>query len=77
MNAPSIIGRTSTIVTIVISRLREHRPYYIGGEGEKSAPGGSPDDFLKINHQTRANPPVRSRRRQRVHAHLRLRPAPP
>ena len=59
------------------SRLRVHRPYYIEGEGEKNAPGGSPDDFLKINHQTRANPPVRSRRRQRVQAHLRLRPAPP
>jgi len=28
------------------SRLREHMPYYI--EGEKNAPGGSPDDFLKI-----------------------------
>ena len=28
------------------SRLREHMPYYI--EGEKDAPGGSPDDFLKI-----------------------------
>ena len=28
------------------SRLREHMPYYI--EGEKNAPGSSPDDFLKI-----------------------------
>jgi hypothetical protein len=28
------------------SRLREHMPYYI--EGENNAPGGSPDDFLKI-----------------------------
>lgn len=28
------------------SRLREHMPYYI--EGEPTAPGGSPDDFLKI-----------------------------
>lgn len=28
------------------SRLREHMPYFI--EGEKNAPGGSPDDFLKI-----------------------------
>jgi N-6 DNA Methylase len=28
------------------SRLREHMPYYI--EGEPNAPGGSPDDFLKI-----------------------------
>ncbi|MDZ4405296.1 BREX-1 system adenine-specific DNA-methyltransferase PglX [Prosthecobacter sp.] len=28
------------------SRLREHMPYYIAGEN--NAPGGSPDDFLKI-----------------------------
>ena len=28
------------------SRLRDHMPYYIAGE--KNAPGGSPDDFLKI-----------------------------
>lgn len=28
------------------SRLREHMPYNI--EGEKDAPGGSPDDFLRI-----------------------------
>jgi hypothetical protein len=28
------------------SRLREHMPYYI--EGEKNAPGGSPEDFLRI-----------------------------